>query len=408
MRHQERALHVLFLLTQSLNDPSGLGRYWPLARQMVKLGYQVELAALHPAWSLLNTREMVRDGVKISYVGQMHVFQTALNSNTRQYYNTPQLLAVTARATVALARAALDRRVDAIHIAKAQPMNGLAGWIGSQLRNRRLYLDCDDDETASNRFGTEWQRSLVHWWEERLPRAAVGITVNTSALQERCARQGIPASRVRLVPNGFDPDRFSPVRPDQVEAIRQGWSLGQRRVVLYLGSLSLTNHPIFLLLDAFVLVRKYVPSALLLLVGGGEDYERVSEGIRARDLSTSVLMAGRVDPDLVPSIYAASHLSVDPVNDDETARARSPLKIAESMAMGVPVVTGNTGDRARMLGGGRAGVLVTPGDVQALAEGIVDGLGDCSRHEEMSDQARSLSRAYRWDNLALEFVKIYE
>jgi len=398
-------VRVLFLLTQSLTSPSGLGRYGPLARQMAKLGYQVEIAALHPDLASVRPREFVQDGVKVSYVAQMHV---RYEGNRRTYFNAPQLLIVTALATAGLARAALTSRADVIHIAKAQPMNGLAGWLGARLRQRRLYLDCDDDETASNRFGSEWQRRIVSWWENRLPRVARGVTVNTSFLRERCARLGVSPDRIRLIPNGIDPDRFQTPTPREVEAVRARWGLADRQVVLYLGTLNFANHPILLLLDAFVQVRRRTPAAVLLLVGGGADYDRVAETIRARGLERAIVLAGRVDPATVASIYAASDLTVDPVLDDDTARARSPLKIVESLAMGVPVVTGDVGDRALMLDGGRAGALVKPGDADALAEGIVSVLNDRARHAEMAKQARAASQWYRWDHLVHRFVTVYE
>lgn len=401
----ERGLRVLFLLTQSLSDPSGLGRYFPLAREMVKLGYAVEIAALHPNWDALREREFVRDGVRVSYVAQMHVRQ---EGNRRMYFSTPELLRVTALATVALAKFALNRPADVIHIAKAQPMNGLAGWLGARLQRRRLYLDCDDDEVASNRFGSVWQKSIVHWWENRLPLVARGITVNTSYLRNRWIHLGVPAEHIRLIPNGIDPERFRAPSSEIVDAVKRHWGLGGKLVILYLGSLSLTNHPILLLLDAFALVHQRLPSAALLLVGGGEDYDRIATEIHARGLDEVAILVGRIEPADVPAIYAASDLSVDPVFDDDAARARSPLKIVESMVMGVAVATGNVGDRAAMLGGGRAGVLVRPGDAIALAEGIVAVLSDPVRRGEITKQARSVAQGFRWDNLVHEFVSIYE
>ena len=312
-------LRILFLLTQSLTDPSGLGRYWPLARQMTKLGYQVEIAALHPAFKTLQERFFIRDGVRVSYVAQMHVRQ---EGNQRLYFNTPQLLMVTASAAVALAKTALASRADVIHIAKAQPMNGLAGWLGARLHNRPLYLDCDDDETASNRFTSEWQRNIIRWWENHLPTVVQGVTVNTSYLYDRCIRSGVPSAHVKLVPNGFDPERFRPPASSEIESVRRRWGLANKQVILYLGSLSLINHPILLLLDAFEQVQQRVSSVMLLIVGGGEDYDRLAKEIQTRRLGEAVVLAGRVDSAEVASIYAASHLVVDPVFDDETARAQ--------------------------------------------------------------------------------------
>lgn len=397
-------LRILFLLTQSLTDPSGLGRYWPLARQMTKLGYQVEIAALHPAYNTLRQRDFVREGVRVSYVAQMHVRQ---EGNRQLYFNTPQLFFVTALATFALARAALKSRADVIHIAKAQPMNGFAGWLGARLRRRRLYLDCDDDEAASNRFSSGWQRNVVKWCEDRLPQAVRGVTVNTSYLRDRCLGLGVPASQIFLVPNGFDPDRFRLPASHEIESVRARWNLTGRQVVLYLGSLNLANHPILLLLDVFEQVHWRIPSALLLLVGGGEGYDRVAQEIQTRGLGDAVVLAGRVDPAAVANIYAASHLVVDPVFDDNVARARSPLKIVESLAMGIPVVTGDVGDRAAMLDNGRAGILVKPGSADELAEGIISALCDSACYNSIAERAKVISEQFRWDHLAQEFVKVY-
>jgi glycosyltransferase involved in cell wall biosynthesis len=248
---------------------------------------------------------------------------------------------------------------------------------------------------------------MVKWWENRLPKAVQGVTVNTSFLRDRCIRLGVSDARIKLVPNGFDSERFKLPTVDEIEFVRHRWGLANRQVVLYLGSLSFANHPILLLLDAFEQVRHHIPSATLLLVGGGEDYDRIKKEILTRGLGDGVIMTGRVDPATVASIYAASYLVVDPVLDDDAARARSPLKIVESLAMGIPVVTGDVGDRAAMLDKGRAGILVKPGSADALADGIVYAINNQAQYESMAKQAREVSEPYRWEHLAQEFIKVY-
>ena len=398
-------MHILFLLTQDLESPSGLGRYWPLARHLARLGHEIEIAALHPSWQSLETRVFLRDGVRVSYVAQMHVRR---EGNRQYHFNPAQLLWVTAKATLALAAAAITTKAEIIHVAKAQPMNGLAGVLGGRARRgRRLYLDCDDYEAVSNRFGGAWQKDLVRWWEDRLPLAARATTVNTTFLRARCIGLGVPAERLLIVPNGFDPDRFREQPAGAADAVRRRHGLAGNPVVLYLGSLSLTSHPVVLLLDAFATVVQKLPSARLLLVGGGEDYNAVAGAIKQRGLAAAVVMAGRVSPEDVPAMYHASDVLVDPVADDYTARARSPLKVAEAMACGVPVVTGDVGDRAATLDGGAAGVLVRPDDARALAEGILSVLLDAERRAQLSSAGRRASRRLRWDSLVHDFASIY-
>ena len=398
------ARHILFLLTQDLESPSGLGRYWPLARCLAQRGHTVEIAALHPAWGALPRRTFERDGVRVQYVAPMHIRREGAR---RSYYGPVGLLGVTAWAALALARAALRSPADCIHVGKAQPMNGLAGWLASRLPGRQLYLDCDDYEAESNRFGGAWQRGIVRWWEDRLPHAARAVTVNTTFLRERCRALGVPAERLRLVPNGFDPERFAPPAAEQVAAVRQAWGVGEQPVVLYLGSLSLSNHPVGLLLEAFEQVRGARPDAHLRLVGGGEDYDQVAQQLVARGLAPHAQLTGPVPPEQVPAIYAASQVTVDPVAADDTARARSPLKVVEALACGVPVVTGAVGDRAAVLAGKDVGRLVTPGSATALAEGLLAVLAEGGDAAQRAERARQASVPYRWDHLVQEFEQVY-
>ena len=112
-------------------------------------------------------------------------------------------------------------------------------------------------------------------------------------------------------------------------------------------------------------------------------------------------------PEAVPNYLAMADVSVDPVYDDVVARARCPLKLFESMAVGTPVVTGDVGDRRDILDGGRAGTLVNPGDIQALANGILTVVRDSDQAQAMREAALRLRERYYWDELVKEFVKVY-
>ena len=46
-------MKILFLLTQDLQSPSGLGRYLPLASELSALGHDVYVAALHANYKSL-------------------------------------------------------------------------------------------------------------------------------------------------------------------------------------------------------------------------------------------------------------------------------------------------------------------------------------------------------------------
>ncbi|MGW8252136.1 MAG: hypothetical protein ACWGO1_15960, partial [Anaerolineales bacterium] len=66
-------MKILFLLTQDLESPSGLGRYAPMARELSALGHRVQVAALHSAYDELEHKQLQMAGAQISYVAPMHV-----------------------------------------------------------------------------------------------------------------------------------------------------------------------------------------------------------------------------------------------------------------------------------------------------------------------------------------------
>ena len=398
-------MRITFLLTQSLESPSGLGRYWPLSKELVRLGHKVVILALHHDFRTVDRRRFIREGVEVHYVGQMHVRKVG---SSKFYFGPTRLVWVATLATWRLMRAALRTPTDVYHLGKPHPMNGLAVLLPRLVRSKPVYLDCDDYEAASNRFGQNWQKPVVAFFENRLPAIAVGITVNTRFTLERLKGLGYPAERIIYVPNGVDRYRFSNISDAAVETLRRQLGLVDRKVVLYVGSLSLASHAVDLLLKAFAIVRHAEPRATLLLVGGGEDYEALQVHAEALGLSEGVHFVGRVSPGKVPLYYLLADVSVDPVRDDPTGRARSPLKVMESLAVGTPVVTSDVGDRREYLGSERAGKLVAPGDANALASGILHVLQNPDIALEMQRAAQSLRHQYYWDVLVHDFARVYE
>jgi len=398
-------LKITFLLTQSLESPYGLGRCWPVAKEMSRLGHDVTILALHHDLASLKERFTIIDGVRVHYVGQMHVLK---KGNAKFYFSTPRLLWITALATWNLMKVAIQIPTDVYHICKPHPMNGLAGLFAKAFRRKKVFLDCDDYEAVSNRFAWHWQQQVIAWFEDHLPKFVVGVTTNTRFMLKRLENLGCPVDRIVYVPNGVDRDRFASIDEAAVKALRERFNLYDRKVILYVGSISLTNHAVDLLIEAFELVCQTAKKVVLMLVGGGEDYDLLRSKVASLGISSHILFVGKVPAAQVPLYYRLADVSVDPVYDDLVARARCPLKIVESVVAGVPVVTGDVGDRYELLGEGRAGKLVKPGDAYALASGILEIIENPPLALQLRQAAESLRGKYYWDVLVKDFMHIYD
>jgi glycosyltransferase involved in cell wall biosynthesis len=401
-------MKILYLLTQDLESPSGLGRYWPIARGMAAKGHGVRIATLHSRWKALPEKVFIRDGVTVTYVAPMHVRKSG---NQKQYYSPALLPLVAFQATWALFRAALTGAVDIIHVGKPHPMNSIAGLMASKIKGSTLCVDCDDFEAGSNRFAQPWQKSIVAAFEKHIPRYAKMVTTNTHFMRDNLVSWGCLPGKIIYLPNGIDEQRLTLINEDDVRQLRMQLALDGKDVVLYAGSLSLANHPVDLLIEAVVKVSQQHPNVALLIVGGGADYQRLIEYANASGISQITRFTGRVDPVDIPTYYHLAAVSVDPVHDDDAARGRSPLKLFESWACGVPFITSPVGDREHLLHEPPAGVLVNPaGDPDALAEGILSVLSSGDFACQLRERGLHRVRQFMWsglvDQLEKEYLKI--
>ena len=398
-------MRISLLSTSSLDYPSPRGRLLPVAHELAALGHEVRLLLPHHTYDRLPParRKEAHGQVMVYYIGQMHVYGPV---GQRQYFGSAKLLRVSLLGMLGLARWAISLGADALHVCKPQPINGLAGVLAARALGCPLYVDCDDYEAGGNRFGAAWQRRLVQVWEDGLPRRATGVTVNTHFLRERNVALGVPPSQLLHIPNGINPERICTYPERQLAGLRTALGLGTAPVVAYAGTLSQTTHNVSMLLDAFALLAPRMPAARLLLVGDGEDRWLLRRRVDELGLRERVVMTGPVPAHTVQTYLSLATCSVDPVGDDGVARGRSPLKIVESLAVGTPVVTGDVGDRAEMLGDS-GGVLVAPGSASALADGIEALLSDPREREYLAAGARARAEAYRWDRLARIWATVY-
>ena len=74
------------------------------------------------------------------------------------------------------------------------------------------------------------------------------------------------------------------------------------------------------------------------------------------------------------------------------------MVVAEALARGLPVVGTDTG-AVRTLVGDSAGIVIPPGDVEALTDALRQVIGDSSRRAHLADGARrARERLSTWDD----------
>jgi len=398
-------MKVLFLLTQDLESPSGLGRYLPLSKELVKAGHEVQIAALHSDYQNLTNKHQIISGVSVFYVAPMHVKK---QGDIKSYYSAIQLFSISVHSTWELTKFALQTTADIIHIAKPHPMNSIAGILAKYLRGKRLFLDCDDYEAASNRFQNRWQHSIITFFEKQIPKHAEITTTNTHFMVQKLLSWDIPNDKIVYLPNGIDPERYPHPDASKIRHLRNKLNLTNKLVISYIGSISFPSHPVDLLVQAFQIIVEQIPDTILMIVGGGEDLADLKQLASELKLQEKTHFIGRVPPEDVHLYYHISNVTVDPVHDDDAARGRAPLKLLESWICEIPFVTSKVGDREVIVRESNAGFLAKPGDANSLAKEILKIITIPQDPEILIRYHSKNISHYYWHKLSERLENIYQ
>jgi len=392
--------HILFFSSQGMEDTSGFGRCFPIAKELSRRGYRITVLALHADYPSLENRRLTKAGVDVLYVGQMHVLK---RGNKKYYFNKFKLLGIVFLSTLKMCYWGLRIKADILWCFKPQPVNGTAALITKIFKKKPLLLDCDDYE-ASARALNKVERFIFSVFESTVPRLAQKITHNTFFIKDHLVGKGCPSNRFIYVPDGIDWDRLTCKRENQTEELREQLGFKHKKVVLYFGSISMNfGHAVDLALKAFPFVKEQIPESKLLVVGGGDAFDIIRDLIPA-ELTNDIVLTGRVSFEDLPAFLRLADISIDPIREDLSNKGRFGLKIIESIALGIPVVTSDIGDRKIVLKYGKAGSLVQADDEKALAEGIVRILKDERLRREMSDECHQLAKKYQWDSLVDKII----
>ena len=109
--------------------------------------------------------------------------------------------------------------------------------------------------------------------------------------------------------------------------------------------------------------------------------------IRERHLTEHVTMLGRLSAEEMKAQFLKSHLFVMP-----SALENSPNSLGEAMLLGVPCVAADVGGVHNLLTDGGDGMLYPAGDVEALADRIMEIFTKEAIVERFSDNARKHAR----------------
>jgi glycogen synthase len=299
--------------------------------------------------------------------------------------------------------------IDVVH---SQGLCAL-GWA----IERRLHRDLRNVPFIANPHGLEEYRTPD--WRKRIAYASFRAMYSWSHRQadrviatDACTQDDLPRylgvdqDRVVVIPSAIDVDECLRWVDDGVRSdLRSRFELEKHDPVIVSVSRLERNKGYHVMLDALAMARDVLGDRWRwLLVGQGKEEAALREQAARSGFGDHVVFVGRLDDAELHSLYEEADLFVHP-----TLYEGSSLVTLEAMIHRLPVIATAAGGIPDKVFPGRNGLLVPPGDTDALAHALrtaLDLRGQWRRWGEES--VRIVESTFAWPLVARRTKKEYE
>jgi glycosyltransferase involved in cell wall biosynthesis len=221
------------------------------------------------------------------------------------------------------------------------------------------------------------------------------IVAVSRELADLLVEGGITPSKIMLVPNGVDATLFKPegtccrVAPE--DSIVIGFVGGLR-----------PWHGIQVLADAFRILA-LDPRFHLLVIGNGPMALHI-ENLQS-EFGERIRLTGAIPHQDIPAYLRGIDIAVAPYPEMEGFYF-SPLKVQEYLATGRAVIASRIGQLRNTIRDGENGVLVPPGDAEALAQAIRILADDAGiRRRIGNNAANDVRTSHTWEHKANTIIE---
>lgn len=221
-------------------------------------------------------------------------------------------------------------------------------------------------------------------------RQADVILVQSDGFHRAIARFGVPAERLKTLPN-CAPELFE--RPLQGEVpghIRALVPQG-RRILMFAGNIGDSQD-----FPTIVAAAERLDPAndlLIVVVGSGRAEGRARALVKERGLEDRILFLGRFPESDMPAFFACADGLLVSLRDEPIFALTIPSKVQAYLACSRPVLAALSGEGAAVIKRAGAGLVVPPSDPEALAEAM-DRFARLSV-EELSEMGAAGRRHYQ-------------
>jgi glycosyltransferase involved in cell wall biosynthesis len=358
-------------------------------------GHAVTVYALHTPGET-HRQETLPTGVQVSRVFRSPLAWIGKNVPRPPAGRIGLLWRLATRATAHLSWLVrvVASRPDVVH---AHDVNTLpTAWLAARLSRARLVYDAH--EISTDREGYKSLRNLVGWVEKRLMRQADAAITTTDARAKFFAR-AYKVPRPLVLQNR---PRIEPLMPSS--RLREELGIpADQPIILYQGGLQPGRG-----LERLVAVAPDIPDARVVFIGGGRLADILAEMARDLRVENRVHFIPTVPLDELPSYTRSADIGVQPIeNTCFNHFTTDSNKLFEYIGAGLPVVATALPEIRRIVREHRCGVLVPPGDTEALQVALANLVADPAARAAYRQNAIKAAGKLNWEDQEARLRDLY-
>jgi phosphatidylinositol alpha-1,6-mannosyltransferase len=301
---------------------------------------------------------------------------------------------------------------QAAAIARAEDCGAV--WYGAAaplgLLTPALRRHSDVTTAVASTHGHEVGWALLPGTRQLLRRVGRSVDVVTylGEYTRRRLAGAVRGARLERLPSGVDTATFRPGAGGGEIRARHG--LADRPVVVCVSRL-VPRKGQDVLIRAMPAIRRRVPDAALLIVGGGPYRGTLDRLARESGVADAITITGSVPWAELPAHYDAGDVFAMPCRTRRAGLEVEGLGIVflEASATGLPVVAGDSGGSPDAVLAGETGVVVDGTDVGRVADAVAAYLEDPDLARSVGALGRAwVEREWRWEIQAARLTTLLE
>lgn len=400
-------MHILFLTDNfppEVNAPAS--RTFEHCREWVREGHQITVVTCAPNFpngkvfdGYCNKLWQFEDMAGIRVI-RVWTYITANNGFVKRTLDYVSFMVLTVLASPFV------RKVDVVVGTSPQFFTVCAAYLVAGMKRVPWVFELRDIWPESIRAVGAMKQSRVLDVLEKvelfLYQKADAIVSVTNAFRDTLMRRGVDSSKIHVVTNGVDANRFTPRNKDIELLACHG--LEGKFVAGYIGTHGMA-HALGTILDAAGKIKLiHEEQFRFILVGDGANKAALVKRAHAAGLD-NVIFIDSVSKDEIVRYWSLLDVSIIHLKKTDLFKTVIPSKLFECMGMAIPVLHGVQGESAEIVEREEIGLLFEPENAEALVNELLRMKTDTVLYQQLKENGPKAAKRFDRAVLANKMLK---